>query len=505
MDALRRHRRLKGDSVRLFHRLLVLILLPIAGFQRRDIRHVRNEKLRPAGAAMVIPPMHERGGFIVFDLGCLRRHDARKHLVHGVYNSGRASEIGVEVNSRAALPGAVARITLHEQAGLRHAEAVNGLLNVAHEEQAILPQDRGKDLLLHGVAVLIFIHENVSEAAAVFAGHGLILKKIEHLVFHVGIVDDRARRFCFRIALIKRGDGVIQFAQQWILRLKAGSLLRKRDGISILLRADDFLEIPARFFENILFRLIHAFPADPRELFKSRKRRGISVPRFMQQQPTRSENLPIEMRGKLGVILRDRIPQALQPVCSRSKCPAVPLQKLLHSGRSRKRFRRDAVLFHRLQEPGKRLRLGQRKIIDAEDQLRHVLFVPAERIHKRIKTAAFVRAAHLRSFIPRLLLHHERFRLIRNAKGGVEARFLKMAAQHLRAEGMQCGNVRARGIPCRRTQAGTRRFILRGVRSSGKPRFHTLFHLRRRSVRERNTEELTHRRALGNEAHEAFR
>ena len=209
MDALRRHRRLKGDSVRLFHRLLVLILLSIAGFRHRDIRHVRNEKLRPAGAAMVVPPMHERGSFIVFDLGRLRRHDARKHLVHGVYNSGRASEIGVEVNPRAALPGAVARITLHEQAGLRHAEAVNGLLDIAHEEQAILPQDRGKDLLLHGVAVLIFIHENIAEAAAVFAGHGLVLKKIEHLVFHVGIVDDRARRFRFRIALVERGDGVI--------------------------------------------------------------------------------------------------------------------------------------------------------------------------------------------------------------------------------------------------------------------------------------------------------
>ena len=58
------------------------------------------------------------------------------------------------------MPGTVARIALHKQAGLRHAEAVNGLLHIAHEEQPAVPHDRGKDQLLHGVGILVFIHHH---------------------------------------------------------------------------------------------------------------------------------------------------------------------------------------------------------------------------------------------------------------------------------------------------------------------------------------------------------
>lgn len=168
--------------------------------------------------------MDERCRRVIINLSSLRRHDPRKHAVHGIYHGSSAPEVRVKVNPLPPMPGTVARIALHKQAGLRHAEAINGLLHIAHEEQPAVPHDRGKDQLLHGVGILVFIHEHIAEAAAVFARHCLVLKERKHLVFHVGIIYNRALRLCLRITRIKRGDSLIQFPHGGILRVQPPGL-----------------------------------------------------------------------------------------------------------------------------------------------------------------------------------------------------------------------------------------------------------------------------------------
>ena len=82
---------------------------------------------------------------------------------------------------------------------------------------------------------------------------------------------------------------------------------------------------------------------------------------------------------------------------------------------------------------------------------------------------------------------------------------MKVAAQHLRAEGMQRGNVRLHHIPRRIMQPGAHSLILRLAGRRRKAVFHALLHLRCGGVGKRDTEKLTRGCALRHKADEAFR
>ena len=62
-------------------------------------------------------------------------------------------------------------VLFQENAGVRQAELINGLLHVTHQEQIMpLPGQRRKNRILHGVGILIFVHENFPEPAADLSG-----------------------------------------------------------------------------------------------------------------------------------------------------------------------------------------------------------------------------------------------------------------------------------------------------------------------------------------------
>lgn len=232
------------------------------------------------------------------------------------------------------------------------------------------------------------------------------------------------------------------------MRPEAFRFYSERGRVFRLLFGDRVLELLACGVDLLFFRFAYAFPADALgRLPGPGEGRRVRAAGLVQQQPTRYHDLLIQVRGKFRVILRNGIPHALEPVGRRRERLAVAPEQLCHGGRIRKRFRRGLVLFHGVPEPWERLRLGECKIVNAEDQLRRALLVAAERVHKRSKSATFVRIAILCDLVPGLLFHHEGFRLVRHAEGRVEPGLLEMAAQHLRAEGMQRGDVRARCVP----------------------------------------------------------
>ena len=180
-----------GDRIHLGLRLFLLFLFG----QKVEPHPSRARGVQPAAA-------HERGRRIVDRTG-LARHARGKDRVHGIEHRVRAAEIAVEFE------GAPFPFELFVFAGEKRraapAEAVNGLLRVAHHEY-VFARNEGEDLFLRGVDVLIFVHEHVGVLRAHFFAHFGDAQKFEALVLEVGKVEHARPFFEPRVFLVERED-----------------------------------------------------------------------------------------------------------------------------------------------------------------------------------------------------------------------------------------------------------------------------------------------------------
>ena len=224
----------------------------------------------------------------------------------------------------------------------------------------------------------------------------------------------------------------------------------------------------------------------------------------MEQQPARDQNFLIQVRGKLWRFFCNEIPHALQAIRRRRKRLAVAMKKLQNRRGSCERLRRSAILFCGMFQPGQRFRLGKGKPIEGEDQFGCIRFIAAQRIHERGKAAALFGIALFRNFIPSLLLHHPRFRIIRHAEGRIQPGFMEMAVQHLCAEGVERGNICARSIAGGSMKPGARLLVRRVFRCGEKPGLYTLFHFGCRCIGKGNAKKFAYGSPLRNQTHETL-
>lgn len=103
------------------------------------------------------PALHERTAGVI-DVGILFRHGEKKLSVHGFEYGVRTSEISGKIERRSVLFRFKAALFFGKKDRFAAPKAVNRLFDIP-DEKNILSAHGGKDSLLYGIDVLIFVHE----------------------------------------------------------------------------------------------------------------------------------------------------------------------------------------------------------------------------------------------------------------------------------------------------------------------------------------------------------
>ncbi len=89
------------------------------------------------------------------------------------------------------------------------------MLYIPYQEDVIRPGNGPQDAFLHGVDILIFIHEHMLKAATVFGGDGRLLQKRQSHMLHIRIIHQAALLLALCVAAV---EGQHQIAQGLHLR-----------------------------------------------------------------------------------------------------------------------------------------------------------------------------------------------------------------------------------------------------------------------------------------------
>ena len=144
---------------------------------------------------------------VVVDVSRARAHHRLKHLVDGRKDGFGRTEVFRQIDSRARLAGECAEF-FEEQPRLCLPEAIDRLLDVAHEKEIVPARDAGENRLLHAVAVLIFVHGNPAKLFAIFLRDLVFAQREQGEMLQIVIIDKILFPFGLGIALLKpRGKG----------------------------------------------------------------------------------------------------------------------------------------------------------------------------------------------------------------------------------------------------------------------------------------------------------
>ena len=170
------------------------------------------------------------GGGGVIDGTAFARHAAGEELVDGVEHGKAAAEVAVE-GERPPLGGKFFKF-LGEEGGGTAAEAVDGLLRIAHHEHVFAPQ-AGEDAVLHGVDVLIFVYEHMRVAGVDLGAHGFVFQQAQAAVLEVGKVQPARAALGGGVEAVKGDERLAQAFRRPARREEARQLFfprRKRSG-----------------------------------------------------------------------------------------------------------------------------------------------------------------------------------------------------------------------------------------------------------------------------------
>ena len=178
-DALRNEPRLDRRVLHVLERVRILVLLDRLGNEMQARAAVRHLRARDELHALVV------GHF-----AHLLAHDRGEHGVHGMENLLCAAEVFGQVDAPA-LPAVLpAGELFQKQRGLRGAEPIDGLLDVAHKKQVVRSPDAREQRLLYAVAVLILVHGDDAVFAPVFLGDPIFPEQRDRQMLHVRKVHD---------------------------------------------------------------------------------------------------------------------------------------------------------------------------------------------------------------------------------------------------------------------------------------------------------------------------
>ena len=106
----------------------------------------------------------------------LRRHTLPKHIVYSRKHCATRAEVGGQHDLSTHSGTALLRIVItliffQENTGIRQAELVDRLLNIANHKTVLVFQGNcGKNPILHRIGILVLIYQNLPEPAAYFPG-----------------------------------------------------------------------------------------------------------------------------------------------------------------------------------------------------------------------------------------------------------------------------------------------------------------------------------------------
>ncbi len=138
---------------------------------------------------------------IIVDSAHCPAHQPGKHIVHCIHHLDPAPEILRQINPAADSFRSIGIVFFQEQFRPSQPELIDALLHIPYhkpvEVSVLLPGDSTQKILLHQVAVLIFINENLCKMLPVFPGHraGPYLRPlpyqqdIQGKMLHIGEVD----------------------------------------------------------------------------------------------------------------------------------------------------------------------------------------------------------------------------------------------------------------------------------------------------------------------------
>ena len=158
--------------------------------------------------------MDEHGVLVVVHIAQRLGHAAGEHGVGGVQHLPPGTEILPQQDS--CRPGSGLRVCpvfCVEDGGVSQAEAVDGLLHVAHQKQALPPVgDGGEDRVLHETYVLVLVHHHLGIAPGQpprkLRGRAVLFdQQLRSPVLQIGVIHQPP-------ALLVAGIGVIERKRQ---------------------------------------------------------------------------------------------------------------------------------------------------------------------------------------------------------------------------------------------------------------------------------------------------
>ena len=177
------------------------------------LRHGHGAYLRERHAALEAAGGAQRGAFVIVQLAQPPRHDAAENGVHRRHHLRPRAEVVAEEDAPRHALGrggvGIAEVFFQEDRGVGQAEAVDGLLHVAHHEEiAPLAGDGADDEVLHAGDVLVLVHHHAVEAARYLArgARGAAIGVSQQAgghVLQVRVVHQRAAALFRRVAPVE--------------------------------------------------------------------------------------------------------------------------------------------------------------------------------------------------------------------------------------------------------------------------------------------------------------
>ena len=159
---------------------------------------------------------------VIFHPSQIFSHDLIEKIIHTVQHRTPAAEVFVKIDPVSFAPGScgIAAEFFHKQIRPGQAEPVNALLYISYHEDIVFslfhPGDRGQDLLLDQVAVLILVDHDFRKLICQFPGSlgpfillgTVVYQDLQGIVLQIGKIQDIFFLFFLFIGLHK-GQGQI--------------------------------------------------------------------------------------------------------------------------------------------------------------------------------------------------------------------------------------------------------------------------------------------------------
>ena len=392
---------------------------------------------------------------------------------------------------------------MQEQRRFGLPEAIDALLHVADEEQAVFPRETADDGFLNRAGILVFVDEYIAIPFAQRRSHLRQFQRRQRAVLKVVEIHQPALALCRRV---KRVIRLCQFGQPVQRRGRHADIRRRfrhRQAESGLQFADGLFErVAPRLYAvgDILVKQICL-------LFASQRRERHAMQRVVQsrialrrsrrqirhQPHIRAAGRRIMQRAVFPFAKRQRLPRALVQA---QQLPPRKIGQQSGGGAPLKILARHAHGLLRSGEKRPRIRARHHEAMELKRQFAQLLLRIAPVRRKKRVAADFIAAVN--RVLHRLSAEHAALLLVADAKARIDGQRLKVFAKQTAAKPVQRGDARAGK---RHHLFAQRRFFSRGPAE----RFaDALAHFARRRVGKSHDQHVFDGASLAHELHDAL-